>query len=234
MSHFWQAFWGKWAGGITVALAIALSAVFGVGPDTWAAWLLDGLPVWVTPARARITILILAVFVFLHMFIAPLIRAVMARRDRRDMDGNEAINWITNESVWGWFSYLRWNSLSFVRDFAYDEFREQAQDGKIEVRAYQNINLDRITLERDYWRTARLDHEDMNAGRTVGGRTTIDNTSSHIPPVGGLLIEQRQVTKTWPRAPLWIRPPIRAIVRLRHARDRIRRRWLHCKEGADE
>lgn len=225
MSPFWQAFWGRWAGGISVALFIAVLAVLGVGPDTWVAYLSDGLPEWVTPPRAQMAFLVLAAFAFLHMFVAPILRTLIAHQDRRDMDGNEVIDWITSESIWGWFSYLRWNSFGFVRDFAYDEFGERARDGKIEVRGYLNVNFPIEALPRDYWQFARLDRDDMRVNRTPGGRTTLDNKSSRLSPYGGLLIERKQVLKTWPRAPSWVRPPIRLIVAVRHIGDKCRR-WL--------
>ena len=223
MSHFWQAFWGRWAGGISVALFIAVLTVLGMGPETWAAYLSSGLPEWVTPFRAQMALLGLAALAFLHMFVAPIVRPFLGRGKARDMEAYDVIDWLTEESVWGWFSYLRWNSFGFVRDFAYDEFGNQARDGNIEVRGYLNVNYPIEVLPRDYWQGARLDRDDMGAKRTPGGRTVIDNKPSRLLPFGGLLIERQQVLKTWPRAPKWIRPFIKLIVATKHLGDRYRR-----------
>lgn len=215
MSPFWQAALGKWAGGISVALFIAVCTVLGFGPDAWVDYFIEALPVWATPYRARVSFVVLGGIVTFYMFIAPVLRNILGGRTRRDVDGLEAVDWIAQQSVWGWFQRAKYNVPSFVHDFAYGEFQAGAQDGRITVRGQMIYNQPHTELHRDYWQIARLDHTDMDLRRTPGGKTVSTALMTGGASASGLLIERGQLQKAWPRAPYWLRGAVISYVRIK-------------------
>jgi hypothetical protein len=68
MNTFIKAGIGALAGKLIAALFIAICATIGFGPEKWAAFLVEGLPGWVTPDKVRIAFLILASLVFYLLF----------------------------------------------------------------------------------------------------------------------------------------------------------------------
>jgi len=231
MSPFWHGIFGRWANGIVFALFIAVLTLFGLGPDAWAKFIIAGAPEWVTPHRAQIAFLILALLVLFYAFIVPILRILFDRRRiRRDMDGFEVIDWLVNESVWGWLEYLKFNSRGFVEPFSLSEFKERAEDGKITVRG-KGLTGYINEIARDDWRVLRLDEDAFNRKHPPGGRA-ISSDMLNTNGVEGLLVERHQVKKTWPHAPLWFRLPIRWIVAWRHRRDKAAREQRDKSDGA--
>jgi hypothetical protein len=83
MNTFIKAGIGALAGKLIAALFIAICATIGLGPEKWAAFLVEGLPNWVTPDKVRIAFLILASLVF-YFLIASLRKEAGAKDVRQN------------------------------------------------------------------------------------------------------------------------------------------------------
>ena len=80
---------GALVGKLLAALFIAICAAFGFGPDKWAAFLVKGLPTWITPIKVRIAFLILASLVF-YLLLANLRKEVNAKGDLGNQMGSRS------------------------------------------------------------------------------------------------------------------------------------------------
>ena len=54
-------FWSAFAGKVVAAIFVAVCVILGFGPEQWVTFLIDGLPLWMTPALARVMFILLAV-----------------------------------------------------------------------------------------------------------------------------------------------------------------------------
>ena len=80
---------GALVGKLLAALFIAICAAFGFGPDKWAAFLVEGLPTWITPIKVRIAFLILASLVF-YLLLANLRKEANAKGDLGNQMGSRS------------------------------------------------------------------------------------------------------------------------------------------------
>ena len=217
MGRFFAGVLSVWVGKIIGAITLVVAAMIGYDYHDLAAFLAKDSPDYLSPESIRLAAAVLVLVNLWYLVIAPILRVwIFSRSERRDMSGEEVIDWLTNQSIWGRLTHVKYNVFGFVRDFAFEEFRRGAQEDDIEVRGCQNFNLPLEAIPRDYWQVLHLDQEDMAVGRTPGGRAAPLSRSSRIPAFGGLLIERRQIKKAWPRAPYWLRATMWAVVGVKH------------------
>lgn len=69
MDTFLKAMAGSFIGRVLAVTFITACTLMGLGPDKWAAWLINGLPTWITPFIARMTFLALGAIVLVSFLI---------------------------------------------------------------------------------------------------------------------------------------------------------------------
>jgi hypothetical protein len=67
MRTFVRAMVASFAGRLLAVLFVAVCVLLGFGPDQWAAFLISGLPIWITPSAARITLLLAAIVIVMEV-----------------------------------------------------------------------------------------------------------------------------------------------------------------------
>ena len=65
---FWKAFFGAAIGKVVIVVFIAICALLGFGPETWAAYMVTEFPLWVTPTVAQTAFIALGFSAFLVAF----------------------------------------------------------------------------------------------------------------------------------------------------------------------
>lgn len=98
MSGFFQNFWGAFLGKVAAAIFIAACIALGVGPDEWAEFMIQNLPIWITPSIAQRTFIVLGLIVI--FFIAsPFSPRTSTTNTLGDIAIADAIDYLVNDST---------------------------------------------------------------------------------------------------------------------------------------
>lgn len=170
MSTFWKSFVGAFLGRVFASIFIAVCVGLAIGPDRVATFMIQNLPIWITPEIARGAFLVLGLVTFLAVF-KPWewfrAKSVKGRRDQESVSLLDVMYWIDEKSAWGRWQksmngLLGESPVSGTRAQMQkwhwtSEVQSQAKDGKLPINARRGDSLEREDIRRDFWDIASID-----------------------------------------------------------------------------
>jgi hypothetical protein len=121
----------------------------------------------------------------------------------RETDGEAALDYLLNRSVWAWRQYAILKTWEAVYERHFDEFRRAALLGDLRVTGHKVETREEVIVPRRYWEQARVDVKSL--GTPLGVSTEVvetDRTGLNSVVLHRLAVSTRDMQEIWPSASL--------------------------------
>jgi hypothetical protein len=121
----------------------------------------------------------------------------------RETDGEAALDYLFNRSVWAWRQYARLKAWEAVRERHFDEFRRAALQGDLRVTGRKAETREEVIVPRRYWEQARVDVDRLGTPLGVSTKVLeIDQVGLNSMTLHRLAVSTRDMREIWPPASL--------------------------------